>query len=246
MNLAAVSYDSVETLKRFSDAYHISYPLLSDAGSTTITAFGLFNTNMPPGVFAYGVPFPGTYLLGPDGVVREKFFLPNYRLRTTGSAMVMKLTAHGVSGNAVVISEEPLQARVELSATTAFTGQQVGLQVTCSVADGWHVYGAPLPQGYTPLSLKLDDQLAAEWSIDLPAPTPLRLAALNETLPVYQGEFRCGGRVLIKSQLEPGDYKLRGTLSFQACSESICEPPRSVDWELPIAVRAMVPAPPKP
>jgi len=246
VNLAAISYDAVETLKRFAAANHISYPLLSDTGSAVIKAFGLLNTNMPPSVFAYGVPFPGQFLLSPDGIVREKFFLPNYRLRTAGSAVLMELTGEGAAGNTTVLATQPLRARIELSAGSAFTGQQLAFSLAFSVGEGWHIYGAPLPESYTPLSMRLDDEVVAQWSLDLPAPVPMRFAELNETLPVYRGEFRGRGKLLIKSQLEPGEYHLRGTLSFQACHATICEPPRTLAWELPVKVLPAVPAPPKP
>jgi hypothetical protein len=37
-------------LRRFSAAYHISYPMLSDSGSVVIRDFGILNTNVPPDV----------------------------------------------------------------------------------------------------------------------------------------------------------------------------------------------------
>jgi len=38
-----------------------------------IRAFGIFNTNIPEDhKMMYGIPFPGDYLLTPDGIVRDK------------------------------------------------------------------------------------------------------------------------------------------------------------------------------
>ena len=50
--------------------------MLSDKGSVVIGEFGILNTNVPPDVARfYGIPFPGQYLIAPDGTVRTSFFL---------------------------------------------------------------------------------------------------------------------------------------------------------------------------
>ena len=54
LGLAAVSYDSPDILAAFSRRHGITFPLLSDAGSTAIKAYGLLN------------PIPGE-VLGPSG-----------------------------------------------------------------------------------------------------------------------------------------------------------------------------------
>jgi peroxiredoxin len=76
INVANISYDSREILRRFGETYHITYPLLSDEGSVVIRKFGIMNTNVPPDVKRfYGIPFPGQYLLTGDGTVKDKQFL---------------------------------------------------------------------------------------------------------------------------------------------------------------------------
>ncbi len=49
LGLAAVSYDSVAVLKNFSDRRGITYPLLSDADSKVIRAYGLLNESVDKG-----------------------------------------------------------------------------------------------------------------------------------------------------------------------------------------------------
>jgi peroxiredoxin len=58
LRVAAVSYDSQEALRRFAEKYQIRFPLLSDRDSTVIRSFGIFNTNVAPGLRAHGVPHP--------------------------------------------------------------------------------------------------------------------------------------------------------------------------------------------
>ncbi len=53
--VAAVSFDSVETLKHFSKRIGITYPLLSDQGSKVIRAFGILDDQ----ISSNRVPGPG-------------------------------------------------------------------------------------------------------------------------------------------------------------------------------------------
>ena len=56
--IAAVSYDSQETLRQFAEKYRIRIPLLSDRDSAVIRSFGILNTNIEPSLRAHGVPHP--------------------------------------------------------------------------------------------------------------------------------------------------------------------------------------------
>lgn len=88
LQLIGVSYDSVETLKKYADDHDIEYPLLSDEGSETINAYGIRNTSMDGrGAFA-GVPNPGTYILDKEGVVQAKLFLERYQDRHSTEQLV--------------------------------------------------------------------------------------------------------------------------------------------------------------
>ncbi|MGH7924738.1 MAG: hypothetical protein ACREQH_09125, partial [Candidatus Binatus sp.] len=57
---------------------------------------------------------------------------------------------------------------------------------------------------------------------------------------VYTGNVRAFGRILIKSGLKPGEYKLKGTLHFQECSDEICKLPQKIAFELPMTIDPMV------
>ena len=49
VKLYAISYDDVEALATFADAYGIGYPLLSDVDSAVIRRYGILNTVLSPG-----------------------------------------------------------------------------------------------------------------------------------------------------------------------------------------------------
>ena len=75
IKLYGISYDEVEGLAAYSDAYDIGFPLLSDADSEVIRRFGILNPLIEPGeALFYGIPVPGTYLVDENGLVVDKFF----------------------------------------------------------------------------------------------------------------------------------------------------------------------------
>jgi peroxiredoxin len=86
IQVVAVSYDAVEVLADFADKRKITFPLLSDVGSKTITAYGLLNKEAK-GKGA-GIPYPGTMVIDKDGVIRAKLFLDGYRERHTTEALI--------------------------------------------------------------------------------------------------------------------------------------------------------------
>ena len=87
--LVALSYDSTNILKRFAAKSAITYPLLSDAGSKTIDAFGIRNKEAPDRWS--GIPYPGTFVVGTNGVIRSKLFLDGYKERHAVEALVEAL-----------------------------------------------------------------------------------------------------------------------------------------------------------
>jgi hypothetical protein len=242
VNVASISYDSPDILSRFADQYHITYPMLSDHDSLIIHKFGILNTNVPPGTRFYGIPFPGQYLLAPDGTVRNKLFLPDYQTRPTASEVLLKEYGAPAADNGMTITAEDVEVRIVVSDKRAFSGQRLGTAVNFKVAQGWHIYGEPLPAGYHPTSVKFDGDLVASQALEFPQPRPVKFELLGETLPVYEGEFRATGYVLLKQKLPAGEQKLTGTLNFQECNDKICKLPQSVRFQIPIKIDPYVAA----
>jgi peroxiredoxin len=79
----------VDILKRFAGQKNVTFPLLSDAGSKTIDAFGIRNKEAP--ARWNGIPHPGTFVIDQKGVIRAKLFLEGYRERHAVDALVKAL-----------------------------------------------------------------------------------------------------------------------------------------------------------
>ena len=94
----------------------------------------------------------------------------------------------------------------------------------------------PDGDGLTPTSIKFESDLLARQTLKLPKPTPLRFEILNQTYPVYTGNFKAIGNVVLNQKIKPGDYSIPGTFNFQLCNDSMCKPPQAVSFELPIKI----------
>jgi AhpC/TSA family len=246
-------------LDRFAQAYGIEYPMLSDPGSKVIRAFGILNTNIPADhPMLYGIPFPGDFLIAPDGSVRDKLFLPNYEHRPSASQIAMR-HGSGAGANSVEIKTGVLSAHISLSADRCFPGQELGVVLEVHLEPAWHIYGEPLPKNYQPTLLQFEGPLVGEYSLAMPPAKPVLLKALGETLPVYEGEIRALGKLAIRwsppmpakfleplgPPIEPGLHHLDGVFRFQACSDQVCEMPETIRFKLPLTIERGIPTPPK-
>ena len=81
VNIAAMTYDPVEFLKDVELDRGVPFTLLHDEDITHVNRIGILNTDYEPGSRAYGVPYPGIFLIDPEGVIRYKFAEESYRDR---------------------------------------------------------------------------------------------------------------------------------------------------------------------
>jgi AhpC/TSA family/Disulphide bond corrector protein DsbC len=242
--IAAVSYDSQETLRQFAEKYRIRIPLLSDRDSAVIRSFGILNTNIEPSLRAHGVPHPVEYLITPEGLVIRKYFVPNYQHRVAASAVALR--EFGVVSDeapTVTLRSGALTVTIGLSAATAFAGQEIGFLAKFALEPGWHVYGAPLPEGYTPTSVTFDGPAVARQFFELPEATPVRMDVLGETVPAYSDSFQGLGSLLLRFPLDDGRIVLSGRVSFQQCGATVCEAPETIPFELPLILERFMDAP---
>ena len=82
VSVVAMTYDSIETLQKVSEDEGIRFTLLRDEDITHVNRLGILNdTDYEPGQRAYGVPYPGIFLISSDGIIRGKFAEESYRDR---------------------------------------------------------------------------------------------------------------------------------------------------------------------
>lgn len=79
--LAAISYDPVDMQRAFAEKNNITFPLLSDAGSNAIRAFGILNTDMQEGTKYFGIPHPTIYVVDGAGTIKAILAKDSYKDR---------------------------------------------------------------------------------------------------------------------------------------------------------------------
>jgi len=205
------------------------------------------------------MPWPGSYLIAPDGTVRDKLFLRNYEHRPSASQAILRNYGGHASGSSVEIKTDVLTATVSLSTDRCFPGQQLGFELEVHLKPGWHIYGQPLPKNYQAAELTFEGPLVDEQSLAMPPAKPMLLKALNETLPVYDAEIRAIGKLGISwsppmpvkflealgKRIEPGLHHIDGIFRFQACSDEVCDIPQAVRFQVPLRIEAGIAAAPK-
>ncbi|MGH9638956.1 MAG: protein-disulfide reductase DsbD domain-containing protein [Candidatus Acidiferrales bacterium] len=182
--------------------------------------------------------------MAPHGTIIRKYFVANYQHRVAASAVALR--EFGVVSDgapAVTLHRGALTVQVGLSADKAFAGQDVGFFARFALEPGWHVYGTPLPENYTFASVTFEDPKIVRQSFELPPATPIRFADLGETLPVFSGSFQGLGSLLLKYPLDEGKVSLSGHVRFQQCSDTTCEPPETLAFELPLMLQPFMVAP---
>jgi DsbC/DsbD-like thiol-disulfide interchange protein len=135
------------------------------------------------------------------------------------------------------------QAQITTSASTAVVhaGERITLAVEVSLRPGVHVY-APGVEGYIPISWTLAESAAYKaHDAEMPASHNLRLEAIGETVPVYEGRFRLVRDVTIGSDsaVHEGALTISGALRYQACDDRVCYKPEKLPlaWALTVAPR---------
>ena len=233
LGVAAISYDSPAVLRHFSErmgGFH--FPLLSDEGSTVIRAFGIFNHNIPEGDEFYGIPFPGTFLVDENGVVRAKYFEPMHRQRYTADSILVR--EFGASaGRRVEVVTDHLRLVAFPAQDVASPGNRITLALDLDLPPKMHVY-APGVEGYRPVAVEIDHPSLQSHQTDFPVPEILHLEAIKETVPVYHGRVRILKDVTISPRLLDEKVAIPIAFSYQACDDKVCYAPSKVKFEVEV------------
>ncbi len=235
LGLAAISYDSPAVLRNFAERKNIQFPLLSDPDSKIIRRFDILNTQTKEGSRSYGVPYPGIYVLDANGVVTAKYFEDDYKERDTAAIILMKEFGLQPDEPPISINAKHVQLGAITSDREASVGQRLGLILDVKLGDRVHVY-APGVRGYIPIDWELAPSAAINAGpAEYPESKILRLKAIHESVPVYEGEFRLirevtiGSDQAVRAALDgQGDLTIEGTFRYQACDDQKCFVPENV------------------
>ncbi len=78
LNVVAITYDAPALQQAFVDKHRVTFTMLADQGGATAMALGILNEEYAPGDSAYGIPYPGVFVVAPGGEIKAKVFLEAY------------------------------------------------------------------------------------------------------------------------------------------------------------------------
>jgi hypothetical protein len=232
----------VDTLKKFADAHGITFPLLSDEGSKTITAWGILNREAT-GRTA-GIPYPGTFVIDAKNRIVSRSFEQAYTERETAASILEKLTppAPPPAGATDVVGQH-LRVRTSQSDVIAAPGHHLRLAADVAPGAGMHVY-APGQQGYIAVELLIDPSpnLKAA-SARYPASKAFVFGPDKEKVQVFDAPFRISQDVTLtltpamrQLATAKGMLAMTGTLQYQACNDRVCFPPETLKLSWTVAL----------
>lgn len=135
-----------------------------------------------------------------------------------------------IAGDVTVVINPPTLSGVP--------GQVLEVSADFVVPPGWHIYGEPLPEGYTPTAIKMQGDAIAEQSFSFPKPAMVTFAGLGETMPVYKDTVRAEGKLRLRPDLKPGSYDVVARVELQECDDKICKMPQSASATIPLVIES--------
>ena len=235
LGVLAVSYDSVAVLRNFAERKGIHFPLLSDADSKIIGELGIRNETVPRNTPFYGIPHPGTFIVDRNRKVVSKYFEEDFKERYTSADILVHQFEYTPAAARSVVQRKQLTVEASASNSTVRSGERIALVLDLQLKPKMHVY-APGVQGYIPIAWKMKDSEAwKSHDADFPPSEKLHLAAIDETVPVYQNRIRltrdvtAGSDSALKAALDGnGKLMVEGTLRYQACDDRMCFIPETL------------------
>jgi hypothetical protein len=249
LGLVAISYDPPEVLQKFAASRGITFPLVSDVGSTIIKRYGLLNTTVELGTRTYGIPFPGTFIVDRKGTVRSRHFESAYQERRTVASILAE--RGGASGTALRVETAHLTMNAVVSDNEVAPGKRISLVFDITPRSGMHVY-APGNHSYQIVRVTLEER---PWLLPrrpvYPASEIYHFKPLNERVEVFQKSFRLVQDLTIlatqevqKLLADVRNVTIAGRLEYQACDDRICYTPQSVPITWTLSVQPLDRRPP--
>jgi len=136
--------------------------------------------------------------------------------------------------------ERPVQADLLLSSDGHPAGETRPLLLRVRIEKGWYLHG-PADEAHEETLIPTTVSFQAPPGLEIrdirfPEPRPVTLPYDPNPLPLYSGTVFIQADLAVDASLPSGSQSLKGSLSFQACSDRTCLPPGSVPMEAALRV----------
>jgi len=134
--------------------------------------------------------------------------------------------------------EQVVDVRCALSRSAVGPGETFKAAVILKVRAGYHINdNAPVDEFMFPTSLVPEDSPDFEVvEVYYPAGRSARYPYSETELVIYDGEVVLGLLLKAKGEFARGARTLKAVLSYQACDDTSCLPPKELSFEIPVAV----------
>lgn len=158
-----------------------------------------------------------------------------------GCTAVAWWLAASMAGAQFGVSVPPvLHPRLAFSPTPAWPGQEIAVAVMAEIDPGWHV-NTHRPPLENLIPTEVSFQGPEGWEIgpvEYPPGEATRTILAEEPVPVYHGRVVFRARVKVPLPTPPGEYAFRAQVRYQACNDTQCLPPTTVEAEGTLLVAA--------
>jgi len=124
-----------------------------------------------------------------------------------------------------------------VSVKSARPGARVTLALVVDVPAGLHLQGDQPPKPFIPTRLWIDPASGADIrEIVYPPTKNLSLPGYEQPLVVFEGKTAIGVDVDLPASVPPGAFTIPARLRYQACNDSVCFQPVTLEvaWTIPI------------
>jgi peroxiredoxin len=224
-----ITPDPAEVIAQFTTNHGVTIPVLADTDSVVIRRFGILNTLIEPDEPRYGIPFPGIYVTDRAGIVEQRYFNREYRVRESSADLLLNLGQRiDVQGHVAGRGDGFVSAVLGEPELAPY--QRTPILVSLSLPSELHAYAQPAPEGITGLTVSVSgpSNLRVEQS-RYPEPHVYQLEGTAETFNVVDGSIEVVVPVLWVSTERPENdiVGIDIEVSYQTCSGEACFPPRT-------------------
>lgn len=148
------------------------------------------------------------------------------------------------SANSAGSSEPPRIASTDVvkaspEAITLAKGESGYAIVRLRIQNGYHINANPATFPYliaTELALTPANGISVDF-VTYPDALTKKFSFADEPLKVYEGETIVKAMLKAGPKAETGSYNLSAKLRVQACDDTVCYPPGTMDLSVPVAIK---------
>lgn len=137
---------------------------------------------------------------------------------------------------------KPAQVTIDpVAPVTAVRGKPAKAEIHLKVGTGFHINSnKPTSDLLIPTALEFAPEARIKiGKVEYPAGQDLRIPiAPDERLSVYAGDVKIVAPLTVPASTPPGPYNLKAMLTYQACSDNACFPPKKIALDVPVNVQA--------